>query len=281
MDIKGTRLKRLLGHEGKTLILPYDQGLEHGPKDFFSSPESADPRHIIEIAEKAGYDAVVMHVGNAKRYFGEMYGKVPLILKVNGKTNIPSEDEPLSPITASIDDALQLSAIAIGYTLYVGSPRQAEDFEQFAMIREEADRYGLPVIVWSYPRGKYINEKGGKDSLYAVEYAARVAAELGADMIKLNVPDIKKAEGVPEPYRGLEIGLDGATKRVIAAASGVPIIFAGGAMVSEEDLLYKAKICIKSGASGLIFGRNIWQRSVDEAVNITEKIKGIIKGYNG
>ncbi len=278
MEPKEVKLRRLFHKNGKALILPYDQGLEHGSVDFFNAPFAQDPMHIINIAKKGGYDAVALHVGNARRYFEHYYGDVSLVLKVNGKTNIPSDDEPLSPITASIEDALSLSAIAVGYTLYVGSSRQDEDIEQFARIREDAHRNGLPVIVWAYPRGRDINEKGGKDSLYAVEYAARTAAELGADMIKLNVPSLKKNPQIPNPYRDYETGLHNAVKRVVASACGVPVIFAGGGMVSDEDLLDKVKICFEAGASGLIFGRNIWQRPLEKALEITEKIKEIIKG---
>ncbi|HOJ44070.1 MAG TPA: hypothetical protein PK800_08095, partial [Syntrophorhabdaceae bacterium] len=231
----------------------------------------------IEIAKKGQYDAMAMHIGNARRFFKDYYGDVPLVLKINGKTNIPSDDKPISPLTASIEDALMLSAIAVGYTLYVGSSRQDEDIKQFSKIRKEAHSNGLPVIVWSYPRGKDINEKGGKDSLYAVEYAARTASELGADMIKLNIPSIKKNPDIPAPYRDLDITLEDAVKRVVAAACGVPVIFAGGGMISDEELLEKVRICLKSGASGLIFGRNIWQRPLDKALELTDKIKHIIK----
>jgi len=278
MEPKAVKLKRLFHKNGKALILPYDQGLEHGPVDFFNAPFAQDPMHIINIAKKGNYDAIALHIGNARRYFEHYYGDVHLVLKVNGKTNIPSDDEPLSPITASIEDALSLSAAAVGYTLYVGSPRQDEDIEQFAQIREDAHRNGLPVIVWAYPRGRDINEKGGKDSLYAIEYAARTAAELGADMIKLNVPSLKKNPQIPNPYKDYEVDLHNAVKRVVASACGVPVIFAGGGMVSDEDLLDKVKICFEAGASGLIFGRNIWQRPLEKALEITQKIKEIIKG---
>ncbi|HOP86616.1 MAG TPA: hypothetical protein PLM71_00810 [Syntrophorhabdaceae bacterium] len=280
MEPKEVKLNTLFKKHGKALILPYDQGLEHGPTDFFNAPFAQDPMYIIEIAKKGQYDAIAMHIGNARRYFKYYYGDIPLILKINGKTNIPSDDEPISPLTASIEDALSLSAIAIGYTLYVGSSRQDEDIEQFSQIREEAHRYGLPVIVWSYPRGRDINEKGGKDSLYAIEYAARAASELGADMIKLNIPSIKKHPNIPAPYRDLEISLEDAVKRVVAAACGVPVIFAGGGMVTDDELLDKVKICMKSGASGVIFGRNIWQRPLDKALELTDRIKQVIKGQN-
>jgi class I fructose-bisphosphate aldolase len=277
MEPKDVRLQRLLQTYGKTIILPYDQGLEHGPRDFFNAAFAQNPLHIIEIAKKAKYNAVVFHIGNALRYFDQMYNQVPLVLKVNGKTEIPNDAEPLSSMTASVDEALRLGAIAIGYTLYIGSPRQDEDIEQFAQIREEAHRAGLPVIVWSYPRGVEIEEKGGKNSLYAIEYAARTAVELGADMVKVNVPRLKENPRIPEPYRSYSVELPEALRRVVLAACGVPVIFAGGEMVSDEDLLEKARLCIGAGGSGFIFGRNIWQRPLDKAMEITAQLKQIIK----
>ena len=277
MELKDVRLQTLLQTFGKTIILPYDQGLEHGPRDFFEASFAENPLHVIEIAKKAKYNAVVFHVGNARRYFPYTYGQVPLVLKVNGKTEIPSDAEPLSPVTASVDDALTLGAVAVGYTLYIGSSRQDEDFEQFAVIREEAHKSGLPVIVWSYPRGADIEGKGGKNSLYAIEYAARVAVELGADMVKVNVPKLKEDPRIPEPYKSFVVELPEALQRIVRAACGVPVIFAGGEMVSDEDLLEKARLCIKEGGSGFIFGRNIWQRPLDKALEITGRLKQIIR----
>lgn len=277
MEPKEVRLQRLFQTYGRTIILPYDQGLEHGPRDFFNARHAENPLHIIDLAKKGHYNAVALHVGNARRYFKDMYNQVPLVLKVNGKTEIPSDEDPLSPITATIDEALQVSAIAVGYTLYIGSSRQDEDFEQFTYVREEAHKAGLPVIVWSYPRGREIEEKGGKNSLYAIEYAARVASELGADVIKVNVPSLKKNPSIPAPYRDFETDLPEAVKRVIGAAAGVPVIFAGGEMVSDDDLLQKASLCIRAGGSGFIFGRNIWQRPVDQALDITRKLREVIR----
>lgn len=277
MEPKEVRLQCLFQTYGKTIILPYDQGLEHGPRDFFNARYAENPLHIIDIAKKGRYNAVALHIGNARRYFKDMYNQVPLVLKVNGKTEIPSDEDPLSPITATIDEALQLSATAVGYTLYIGSSRQDEDFEQFTYVREEAHKAGLPVIVWSYPRGREVKDKGGKNSLYAVEYAARVASELGADVIKVNVPNLQKNSSIPAPYRDFETDLPEAVRRIIGAAAGVPVIFAGGEMVSDEDLLDKASLCISAGGSGFIFGRNIWQRPIDQALDITRKLREVIR----
>jgi class I fructose-bisphosphate aldolase len=117
------------------------------------------------------------------------------VLKLNGKTEIPPDKAPISPCVATVEDAVHLGADAVGYTLYVGSPLQAEDFAQFRTVREDAERYGMPIIAWSYPRGEAIEAKGGRDSLYAVDYAARVACELGADIVKLTLRTVSSPTG--------------------------------------------------------------------------------------
>ncbi|HTW56211.1 MAG TPA: hypothetical protein VMG36_07235, partial [Thermoplasmata archaeon] len=189
---KTVRLKRLLydhGPGGGTLlVLPIDQGLEHGPVDFFANPESLDPRYQYELAREGNFSAIALHIGLAKKYFAEFAGDVPLILKLNGKTGVPSDAQAFSPLTGTVEDAVHLGADAVGYTIYVGSPAQDRDFSQFLGVRRDADRLGMPVIVWAYPRGEAIAKKGGKESLYAVDYAARVALELGADVVKVNYP---------------------------------------------------------------------------------------------
>jgi len=165
---KRVRLQRLLYERGlkngTLLVLPIDQGLEHGPIDFFPNPPSQDPEFQWRLALEGNYNGVACHYGLARKYMAKYAGKVPLVLKINGKTNIPSVD-PLSSLTASVEDAVALGADAVGYTLYVGSPRQDEDIQQLAMVREDCDKYSMPLIVWSYPRGSAIGGKGGQDSL--------------------------------------------------------------------------------------------------------------------
>jgi class I fructose-bisphosphate aldolase len=195
---KRIRLHRLLYKygpgNGTLLFLPIDQGLEHGPVDFFANPDSADPGFQLKLAKEGGYSGIVYQVGLAEKYMREFAGEVPLILKLNGKTNIPSDEYAFSPLTASVEDAVRLGADAVGYTLYVGSPAQDEDMRQFAEIREDCEAYGMPLIMWAYPRGEAIEAKGGRDSLYAVDYAARVACELGADLVKLTFPEYDESE---------------------------------------------------------------------------------------
>lgn len=288
---KRTRLHRLLYEHGPgngtLLLLPIDQGLEHGPVDFFPNPPSADPDYQCRLAKEGGYSGIVFHIGLAQKYMKAYAGEVPLVLKLNGKTGIPSDAEAFSAVEASVEDAVRLGADAVGYTLYVGSPAQDRDFLQLGEVREECDRYGLPLIVWSYPRGAAIGEKGGRDSIYAVDYAARLADELGADIVKLNVPkfrDPRNAES-PAPYRQLYEAwkeLDEneayrlAVQKVVASAGKTMVLFSGGSKMGDEDLLLKARLCMEAGATGLIFGRNMWQRPFDEGLAITEKVTEIL-----
>ena len=189
---KRTRLHRLMYEHGPAngtlMMLPIDQGLEHGPIDFFDNPDSIDTDWIYRLAVEGNFSGIALHIGLAEKYQQKYAGRVPLLLKVNGKTNVPPDDEAFSPMTSSVEDAVRLGADAVGYTLYVGSPAQDVDIAQCNDVRRECDRYGMPLVVWAYPRGVAVKAKGGIESLYAVDYAARVACEIGADIVKLNEP---------------------------------------------------------------------------------------------
>jgi class I fructose-bisphosphate aldolase len=279
---KKARLHRILYQHGvgngSALFLPYDQGLEHGPRDFFENPASADPAYIIKLAVEGGFNGVVLQIGNARKFYGDYAGKVPLILKLNGKTEIPPDDEPLSPLNASVQDAVALGADAVGYTLYVGSPRQFDDFEQFRLVREDAERYGMPLIVWSYPRGSAIRQKGGRDSFYAIDYAARVAAELGADMVKVTWPNSEHGEGARREYDQNFTIHDMLSALVVSAGRSL-ILLSGGEKATSEEILGKARASMEAGATGLIFGRNVWQREHDESLRFVEKLRELISKY--
>lgn len=279
---KRTRLHRIMYEHGpgngKLLILPIDQGLEHGPSTFFPNPQSANPEYQYRLAAEGGYSAIALHLGLAEKYSYRFAGRVPLVLKINGKTRIPSDSQALSPMTASVEDAVRLGADAIGYTLYVGSPNQVADFTQFRKVKSDAERYGMPIIIWSYPRGEAVEQKGGKNSLYAIDYAARVADELGADLVKLNVPvdDPKRRSEQPAPYDSLEMSYEEMVRKVIRTAGKTKVLFSGGSKLGDEDLLSRARVCMEEGAAGLIFGRNLWQRPMKEALEITSKLKELI-----
>ena len=275
---KKTRLYRLLHKygpgNGRMMVLPIDQGLEHGPRDFFQNPDSINPEFQLRLALEGGFSAIAFQVGLAEKYLRTFAGKVPLILKINGKTEIPPDEEAFSSCTASVEDAVRLGAEAIGYTCYVGSPRQDEDFAQFERIRREAERAGMPVIMWAYPRGKYIEQKGGRDSFYAVDYAARVAQELGADVVKVNLPkvDEDKRALYPKPYNELKLSLKEMLEHMVSSAGRTLVIISGGSKRTDDVLLEEVKTCLEAGVSGFIFGRNFWQRRFGEALDMAGRI---------
>jgi fructose-bisphosphate aldolase, class I len=266
---------------GIGMFLPVDQGLEHGPRDFFPNPDSQDPDFEMRLAVEGNFSAIVFQIGLAEKYVHPYAGRVPLVLKLNGKTDIPSDADAFSPQTAMVEDAVRLGASAVGYTMYVGSPSQDRDFTQFARIRLEAERMGMPVIVWSYPRGRFVEEKGGQLTSYAIEYAARVAAELGADVVKVNLPEFnaEKNARTVKPYSEKQFDEEESVRRVVAAAGRVPVLVSGGSQVSEADVLHKAELSVRNGASGLIFGRNVWQRQWDDALQITNRIRQMMLEY--
>ena len=284
---KKARLYRLLYKygpgNGRMMVLPIDQGLEHGPRDFFVNPDSANPEYQLRIALEGGFSAIAFQVGLAEKYLRAFAGKVPLILKLNGKTEIPPDDEAFSPCHASVEDAVRLGADAVGYTCYVGSPRQDEDFVQFGRVRREAERSGLPLIMWAYPRGKYMEAKGGRDSLYAVDYAARVAQELGADVVKVNYPKMDEAKSAqyPKEYQDPKIlkwSKREMLEQVVGSAGRTLFIMSGGSKRTDEQLTDDVRAALEAGASGFIFGRNIWQRRFGEALELAGKIAKLTQG---
>ncbi len=279
---KLTRLWRMMygsgPGNGRLLILPYDQGLEHGPRDFFDNPDSKDPDYIFKLALEGRFSAIAVQVGLAEKYYHKYAGKIPLILKLNGKTDIPPDVNPLSALNANVEDAVRLGADAVGYTLYVGSPLQTADFMMLQKIRQECIHFGMPLIVWSYPRGEAIEKLGGKESFYAVDYAARVAQELGADIIKLNFPTNLPEDRVKvkKPYNHIELDPDDCFKEVVKSAGNSLVIVSGGGKISDEALLKKVEMSIAAGAVGMIFGRNIWQRPHDKALEIIGQIREML-----
>ena len=293
---KRNNLKKMLFDHGPgngaLLILPIDQGLEHGPKDFFSNPDAKNPEFQLKLAIEGNYSAIACQIGLAEKYWLNYKDEIPLILKVNGKTNIPNDDEAFSPLTSTVEDAVRLGATAIGYTLYVGSSAQDVDIAQLNKIRVECQKNNLPLIVWSYPRGKAVQEKGDRDSLYSVDYAARVAMELGADIIKLNIPKkllgeklkkyktfLSKKEET-QYYLELENASDEQRmKMVVESAGKCFVIVSGGSKVSDEELIGRNEFCLKAGVTGFVYGRNMWQRPFDKAIEVTKKTKEMISKH--
>jgi fructose-bisphosphate aldolase, class I len=279
---KKARLRRILYRHGlgngTAIFLPYDQGLEHGPRDFFANPAASDPRYVIKLALEGGFNGIAIQIGLAEKFYWEYAGEVPLVLKLNGKTDIAAAIDPLSPVNATVADAVRLGADAVGYTLYAGSPAQEHDFRQYLQVRQDAERLGMPLIVWAYPRGSAIDAKGGRDSFYAVDYAARTASELGADMVKVNFPHPEKRSGVPDAYEG-EFSPQQAIDAVVRSANRSLLLVSGGERAGDEAMLDKARESMEAGATGLIFGRNVWQREHGESLRFAARLKEILAKY--
>jgi class I fructose-bisphosphate aldolase len=280
---KRVRLWRMLHGagpgNGTLMVLPLDQGLEHGPTDFFPNPDALDTSYVFRMAVEGRFSAVALGVGLAEKYMRDHAGRVPLILKLNGKTNIADDAEAVSPAFATVRDAVRLGADAVGYTLYVGSPRQDEEIRRYGKVREDCERFGMPLVLWAYPRGRDVEKKGGKGSLYAQDYAARVAEELGADVVKLHepVPDEGRS---PEPYRSLRE--DGAARllRVVRSAGKVMVLFSGGAKQDDAAaVLRQVERYMECGATGVMFGRNMWLRGMDDALAVARRVHTILGRY--
>lgn len=279
---KKARLHRILFKHGlgngTAIFLPYDQGLEHGPRDFFENPASSDPRYIVKLAVEGGFNGIAIQVGLAEKFYWDYAGEVPLVLKLNGKTELPPDDEALSPLHADVAEAVRLGADAVGYTMYVGSPSQTADFEQYRTVRADAEKYGIPLIVWAYPRGSAVDAKGGKDSFYAIDYASRTASELGADIVKVNFPNATKRTGVKKEY-DRDFGEQDAVNAVVRSANRSLVLLSGGEKAGDEGVIEKARMSMEAGATGLIFGRNVWQREHDESLKFVEKLRELLAKY--
>jgi class I fructose-bisphosphate aldolase len=173
---------------------------------------------------------------------------------------------------------VRLGADAVGYTLYVGSPRQDADLAQLRQVRQDCDRFGMPLVVWAYPRGSALDKKGGQTTFYAIDYAARMAMEQGADVVKLNLPKIdpEKDKDTPAPYNELDVTQEEAVRQVVASAGRSLVVLSGGSKTDDEQLLRQTRFIMEAGGSGVIYGRNVWQRDHSEALEIIEQIKEIM-----
>ena len=235
--------------KGKALYLAYDQGLEHGPTDF--NDKNVNPLYILDIAKKGKYQGVVFQKGIAEKYKKEIKNsKIPLIIKLNGKTNL-YKGEPIARQLCTVDEAIKLGALAVGYTIYIGSDFEDEMMQEFEKIQRKAHKKGIPIIVWIYPRGKSIK---GKKKTELMAYACRVGLEIGADIIKI------KYEG------GLKD-----LKWAVKSAGKTKVVIAGGVKKGEKELLKQVKEIKKAGCIGLAIGRNIWQAK--DPMKITKMIK--------
>lgn len=284
------KIKKFLRPNGTSMILPYDQFVEHDNRHMHPNPKSGNPDYIMQIALQAGFNAVSVHYGVAKRFWTKYKKQLPLILKINGKSSIPSQGDALSVHTSFVEDAVKMGAVGIGYTMYYGSPAQNLDLPQLAKVRQDCEEYGLPLIIWAYPRGSAIDKKGGASSNYALESAARMAMEMGATIIKSNMPtalapEDMNNEGIPDYFRNeekrmIELSLYDQklerTRKIVEAAQGVPVLFSGGAERDDAEVIENAEICVKAGGFGFIYGRNMWKREMEDAIKMSKNLIEIL-----
>ena len=233
-----------ISRNGKILILAYDHGLEHGPIDFTNLPETMDPESIFDLACHDAVTALAVQKGIAEAYYPSYKNDVNLLAKINGTSNLWT-GEPNSSVNWSVDYAVELGASAIGFTLYGGSNHEIEMAEEFRLAQEQARSHGIPIVMWSYPRGQGIQEKfNGNDTAdEVIAYASRLALELGADVAKIKYP-----------------GSEAAMRWAIQAAGPVKVVLSGGSKVDDLTFLTSVQIVMDAGGSGLAVGRNVWQR---------------------
>jgi fructose-bisphosphate aldolase, class I len=281
-----TNLARMLNHgrlagTGKFVILPVDQGFEHGPgRSFAPNPPAYDPRYHFSLAIEAGCNAYAAPLGFLEAGAAEFAGEVPLILKLNNHEMLLDEHDPAPAVTGSVADALRLGCAAVGFTIYPGSAMRGLMYEQLREIAEEAKDHGLAVVVWSYPRGSGISHQG-ETALDVVAYAAQIAAQLGANIIKVKLPTSYLEQ--PEAKKAYEVNhvplepLSARVSHVVqsAFAGRRIVIFSGGAKVDDATLLDEVRAIHAGGGFGSIIGRNSFQRPRTEALKLLGQIMEI------
>jgi len=285
-----TNIARLLNHgrlggTGRLVILPVDQGFEHGPaRSFAVNPGAYDPTYHFQLAIDAGCNAYAAPLGFLEAGVAEFAGDIPLILKMNNHDVLNDEKDPLSAVTASVKDALRLGCVAAGFTIYPGSANAQAMYQQCREMIAECKSYGLAAVVWSYPRGSSIS-KQGETAIDVVAYAAQIAAQLGAHVIKVKPPTqhIEQAEA-KKAYEKAAVPISTLAERVRhvvqSAFSGRRIvIFSGGATNENDDALYDEYRAIRDGGGfGSIIGRNSFQRAKPRAL---EFLSTVMKIYSG
>lgn len=285
-----TNLARIMntGHlagTGKMVILPVDQGFEHGPaRSFAINPDAYDPAYHFGLAIESGCNAYAAPLGFIEAGAREFAGEIPLILKINNSDSLYKvKGDPISAMTSGIDDALRLGCVGIGFTIYPGSSERKQMYEEIARASLEAKKAGLVVVIWSYPRGEGLS-KAGETAIDVIAYGAQIAAQLGAHIIKVKPPTshVEQPEAA-KVYKDMGIKVERMSDRirhvVESSFNGRRIvIFSGGEAKSTEDLLKEVKELAQGGAFGSIMGRNAFQRPRKEAVELLTNVMNIFKG---
>jgi len=271
-----------LAGTGKFVILPVDQGFEHGPaRSFAPNPEGYDPSYHPSLAVEAGCNAYAAPLGFIQSIAHEYAGRLPLILKLNNSDSLGGPEQPLSALTGSVKDALRLGCNAIGFTIYPGSSERNAMYQQVRDLIAEAREAGLPTILWSYPRGGKLS-KDGETAIDVSAYAAHLACQLGAHIVKVKPPSAKVEQSeAKKHYENLPIAtLAERVKHVVQASFNGKriVIFSGGVAKGTEEVLAELREIKKGGGSGSIMGRNAFQRSRAEGSALLKSAIEIFKG---
>jgi len=271
-----------LGGTGKMVILPVDQGWEHGPaRSFAPNPPAYDPHYFPQLAVDAGLNAYAAPLGQIEAAADSYAGSIPLILKMNSSNSHATTKD--QAITASISDALRLGCTAVGFTIYPGSDQAFEMIEEIREITEEAKSVGLAVVLWSYPRGGDLS-KDGETAIDVTAYAAHMAAQLGANIIKVKPPtDFIESKDARKVYDAQKIDISSLPARIAhvmesSFAGKRLVVFSGGAAKGTDAVYEEIRALRDGGANGSIIGRNSFQRSREDAL---ELLSNVIKIYQG
>lgn len=274
---------RLAG-SGRLVILPVDQGFEHGPaRSFAPNPAGYDPDYHFQLALDAGCNAYAAPLGFIEAGADRFLDRIPTILKLNNHDVLHDEKDPLSAVTSSVDDALRLGCAAVGFTIYPGSSAAQIMYEQLREITKEAKSKGLAVVVWSYPRGSDLS-KAGETAVDVVAYAAQIAAQLGAHIIKVKPPSahIELAEA-QKAYQRYHVPINSLADRirhvVQSAFSGKRIvIFSGGPAKGDAEFFGEVRAIREGGGFGSIIGRNSFQRSKEDGLRFLDTVMALYEG---
>ncbi len=284
-----TNVSRLLNSgtlagTGKLVILPVDQGMEHGPaRSFAPNPAGYDPRYHFELAIEAGCNAYAAPLGFLEAGAREFAGRIPLILKMNNHDVLMDEPDPDQAMTGSVREALRLGCVGVGFTIYPGSAHRLEMYGRIRAIAEEAKQNGLAVVVWSYPRGSSLS-KAGETGIDVTAYAAHIAAQLGAHIIKVKLPAAHlEQEAAKKVYEKEAVPIGTLAERVrhvvqAAFAGRRIVIFSGGAANKDEAVYDEARAIRDGGGFGSIIGRNSFQRKKPDALKFLATVIGIYAG---
>ena len=268
---------RLAG-TGKLVILPVDQGFEHGPaRTFQPNPSTYDPAYHAALAVEAGCSAYAAPLGFIEAVAAQYAGSIPLILKVNNSDSLGGPEAPCSALTSSVEDALRLGCSAIGYTIYPGSEHRNEMYRDLRDLIAEARSVGLPTVVWSYARGNMPKE--GETSVDVIAYAAQIACQLGAHIVKVKPPtDVVWQEAAKKHYETIpHETLSQRIQHVVQScfAGKRIVIFSGGASKGRDAVIEDIRGIAAGGGFGSIVGRNAFQRSHEEALSLLNEIMDI------